>query len=224
MCGRFTITTTKGLIDRFEIMKDFVPEQMETSFNIAPSQPILSVIHDGERRRLGHLRWGLIPPWAKDEKIGFKLMNARAESLAEKPSFKKAFQKQRCLIIADGFYEWKKISGEKHPFRITLKSGEYFAFAGLWEKWNPPSGEPVFTCTIITTEANAMIEEIHHRMPVILRQEDEASWLDPNQKETSQLQHLLAPFPADEMTAYPVSQKVNSSRNDSPDLIKEEIR
>ncbi|WP_280771156.1 SOS response-associated peptidase [Salipaludibacillus daqingensis] len=220
MCGRFSLSKIDGLDERFAIAQDFLPDQMEVSYNIAPSQQILSVIHDGNKRRMGHLRWGLIPRWAKDEKIGYKLMNARAESLAEKPSFKKAFQTQRCLIIADGFYEWKKQGGEKQPYRMTLKDEEPFAFAGLWEKWRSPSGHQVFSCTIITTEANPLLRDIHDRMPVILKQQDEAAWLDPNQTDTSELEHLLQPFPDEDMTAYPVSQQVNSPKNNRPELIE----
>ncbi len=220
MCGRFSLSKTDDLDQRFMITQDYLPKQINVSYNIAPSQQILSVIHDGTQRRMGHLRWGLIPRWAKDEKIGYKLMNARSESLAEKPSFKKPFQTQRCLIIADGFYEWKKVDGEKKPYRITVNNEDSFAFAGLWEKWDSPSGQSIFTGTIITTEANEKMTEIHHRMPVILKREDEAMWLDPNQNETSELQNLLRPFPADKMTTYPVSQAVNSTKNNGPELIE----
>ncbi|PYZ91687.1 hypothetical protein CR194_18850 [Salipaludibacillus keqinensis] len=222
MCGRFTLTTADELEERFGIISAYLPEQIETSFNIAPSQPVLSVIHDGKNKRMGHLRWGLIPRWAKDEKIGHKLMNARAETLAEKPSFKKPFQTQRCLIIADGFYEWKKRDGGKgkQPYRIHLKDEKYFAFAGLWEKWTPPTGEAVFSCTIITTEANELMNEIHHRMPVIINPKDEVAWLDPMQSNTNELQHLLRPYPAGDMQAYPVSSAVSSPKNNDPELIK----
>lgn len=220
MCGRFSLSKTDELDERFAIAQEFLPDEIEFSYNIAPSQPILTVIHDGKQRRMGHLRWGLVPHWAKDEKIGYKLMNARSESLAEKPSFKKPFQTQRCLIIADGFYEWKKEGSQKQPYRMTIKDEKLFAFAGLWEKWVSPSGEPVFSCTIITTEANDLMQDIHHRMPVILKREDETIWLDPHQRDTSKLQHLLRPFPSDQMTTYPVSQAVNSPKNNGPELIK----
>lgn len=223
MCGRFSLSKTDEFDERFAIAKDFLPEEIEISYNIAPSQQILSVINDGKQRRMGHLRWGLIPHWAKDEKIGYKLINARAESLAEKPSFKKPFQTQRCLIVADGFYEWKKAGSKKQPYRMTVKDEELFAFAGLWEKWISPSGEPVFSCTIITTEANSMMQDIHHRMPVILNRDDEAAWLDPKQTEASELQQLLRPFPSEQMRIYPVSQAVNSPKNNGPDLIKAEL-
>lgn len=223
MCGRFTLTSTEALDERFAVMTDMLPE-VTVSYNTAPGQPILSVIHDGKQRRMGHLRWGLIPRWAKDDKIGYKLINARSETLSQKPSFKKPLQFQRCLIPADGFYEWKQEkSATKQPYRMTLSNGAYFSFAGLWEKWQPPeTGQaPVFTCTIITTEANNLLSDIHHRMPVILQPEDEQTWLDPSKTDPDDVSHLLKPFPSEKMIAYPVSKAVNSAKHNSRHLIEQ---
>ncbi|SES21372.1 SOS response-associated peptidase [Salipaludibacillus aurantiacus] len=218
MCGRFTLTSAEGLAERFNIIEDFLPEQLNISYNVAPGQPVLSVIHTGSERRMGHLRWGFIPRWAKEEKIGYKMINARAETLAEKPSFKKPLQTQRCLIVTDGFYEWKKTDDKKQPYRLTLKDKGIFSFAGLWEKWQSPSGDAVFSCTIITTKANEVMQDIHHRMPVIIAQEDESAWLDP--ENSRKPEELLLPFPSDHMDIYPVSAAVNNAKNNSPDLIQ----
>lgn len=222
MCGRFTLTADfSTIIKRFAIEAAIAEELYQQSYNIAPSHSVLSVINDGEKNRLGYLRWGLIPPWAKDEKIGYKMINARAESLAEKPSFRSAYKQRRCLIIADGFYEWKRNDdGSKTPMRIKLKSDELFAMAGLWERWKSPAGKTLFTCTIITTSPNALMKEIHNRMPAILHPEDEKIWLDPSIQEPSQLNPLLKPCPDEWLETYEVSSLVNSPKNNSPSLIE----
>lgn len=222
MCGRFTLFADYNeMINRFDIEVATGQELYLPNYNIAPSYSVLSVINDGKKNRLGYLRWGLIPPWAKDEKIGFKLINARAETLAEKPSFHDAFQKRRCLIIADSFYEWKRHQDKtKTPMRIKLKSNQLFAMAGIWERWKSPSGQMTFTCSIITTTPNELMKNIHDRMPVILRQEDETTWLDPRIGDLNSLQQLLKPFPEDFMEAYEVSNLVNSPKNNSSNLIQ----
>jgi putative SOS response-associated peptidase YedK len=165
------------------------------------------------------LRWGLIPSWAKDESIGSRMINARAETLAEKPSFKGLLRSKRCLIVADGFYEWKQENGSKIPMYMTLKSGEPFAFAGLWDLWKSPDGEHIRSCTIITTEPNDLVAPIHNRMPAILLPGAYADWLDPDMRDEQALSHWLAPYPAEEMTARPVSRLVNDPKRDSPELI-----
>jgi putative SOS response-associated peptidase YedK len=189
---------------------------------VAPSQSVLSVINDGSKNRLGFLRWGLIPPWAKDMKIGNKMINARAETIAEKPSFRNAFKKKRCLIIADSFYEWKRHDDQtKTPMRIKLKSGDLFAMAGLWDRWISPQGESIYSCSVITTTPNDLVKGIHDRMPVILKPSDEKIWLDPAISDIKQLNGLLTPFNQDLMETYEVSSLVSSTKNNSIDLIRE---
>jgi putative SOS response-associated peptidase YedK len=170
---------------------------------------------DQPQRAWTPVRWGLIPSWAKDAKIGNKLINARGETVAEKPSFRSAFRKRRCLIPADGFYEWKKLDGGKQPHFIHLRDEEPFAFAGLWEHWtNPDDGEVIESCTIVTTEANALMRTLHDRMPVILPPADYDRWLDPATQDVEGLKELLRPYSSEEMTAYPISAYVNNPRHE----------
>jgi len=199
---------------------------MVPRYNIAPTQNIAAILNkESPGRVLTEMRWGLIPAWADDPKIGNRMINARAETLAEKPSFKRSLAKKRCLIPADGFYEWKKNGKAKTPMRITLKNQEVFAFAGLWDTWNKnPKGETVNSCTIITCEANSFMKSIHDRMPVILRKEAEDDWLDLNIIEPAKLLKLLSPYPAKELTAYVVSSMVNSPRYDGPECVKPLLR
>lgn len=218
MCGRFTLTTNvKQLAEAFAQYSppaDFTPR-----FNIAPSQPVAVVANDG-RQAIDFFVWGLIPGWAKDPKIGSRMINARSETLAEKPSFRAAYRRRRCLILADGFYEWRKAGDKsKTPMYIQLESREPFAFAGLWERWHSPHGDEVLSCTIITTQPNDFMAKIHNRMPVILPPDAHERWLEPAEQSPAALQSLLAPFPAEQMTAYPVSTFVNSPRNDSPQCV-----
>lgn len=216
MCGRFTITATPD-----QLQKAFpgiaVPAQMTPRYNIAPSQPIAVVPNDG-RNAVDFFVWGLIPSWAKDPSIGNNLINARGETLAEKPSFRTAYKRRRCLILADGFYEWKKIPDQrgKTPHYITLKDHQPFAMAGLWEQWFSPDGSEIKSATIVTTEPNALMAQLHNRMPVILHPDDYARWLDPGERSAADLQDLIVPFPAKEMEYYPVSKLVNSPVNDLP--------
>jgi putative SOS response-associated peptidase YedK len=223
MCGRFASKSTARDIEKeFKVGKlnklIFGPR-----YNIAPAQMIAAVLETDGERTVGELRWGLIPSWAKDAAIGSKLINARAETLSEKPSFKNAFRARRCIIPASGFYEWaKKGASAKQPFYFYLKEKDVFGFAGLWEEWlDKESGELVETCTIITTEANEVLEPVHDRMPVILKAENYDEWLDEKLKDTARLQNLLAPYPAEEMASHAVGKAVNSPGYDSAELIKQ---
>jgi putative SOS response-associated peptidase YedK len=221
MCGRYTITVTlEELILRYMIGVTNVPYH-RPKYNVAPGQMVPAVISDGRTNRLGELRWGLIPSWAKDEKIGNRLLNARAETAAEKPAFREPLRLRRCLVPADGFYEWRtEPDGGKQPFRIVLRGGGIFSMAGLYETWTAPDGRRISTVAILTTEPNELMATIHNRMPVILRPEDEALWLDRSVREPEVLRHLYAPYPADELEAYPVDKAVGSVKVDNPDLIR----
>lgn len=199
MCGRFVlISDLSSVTDEFHIQE--TAGDYRTSANVLPGQPIAAVIHDGVNR-LVQFRWGLIPSWAKDPTIGSRLINARAETLAEKPSFRNAFKKRRCLIIADGFYEWQKEGKKKIPFYFHLKSGRPFGFAGLYETWTSPEGQPIHTCTIITTEPNDLIQPIHNRMPVIVPKGKESFWIDPASFDSKGLSSVLKPYPSADMEA-----------------------
>ncbi|WP_347321164.1 SOS response-associated peptidase [Rossellomorea sp. RS05] len=216
MCGRFSlIESVHELQQQFEFD---ISAKLEPRFNIAPSQEVFSIISDGKKRRGGTLRWGLVPHWAKEVKIGYKMINARAEGIEEKPSFREPFRKKRCLIIADGFYEWKQVDDRKQPYRFVMKDGKPFAFAGLWETWKKGDA-PLHTCTIITTTPNALTEDVHERMPVILKRSDYARWLDPSNQAVDELKSLLVPYPAEEMELYAVSELVNSPKNDVADVL-----
>ncbi|CAK6473407.1 SOS response-associated peptidase [Peribacillus castrilensis] len=221
MCGRFTLfTDIEEIKERFDIQGSF-DEEYQFSYNIAPSQSVLSVINDGVRNRLGYLRWGLIPFWAKDEKAGYKMINARAETIAEKASFRNAYKKKRCLIIADSFYEWKKTPERKIPMRIKLKNHAPFGMAGLWESWKSPEGISIYSCSVITTVPNELMTSIHDRMPVILKPEDEKDWLNPSTNDPAYLQQYLKSFDSEQMEAFEVSTDVNSTKNNSPNLIQQ---
>lgn len=222
MCGRFTLTATiDEILDRFDIQAFLDEENYAPSYNIAPSQAVLAIINDGKANRMGFLKWGLIPPWAKDLSIGNYMINARAETIGEKPSFRHAFQKKRCLIIADSFYEWKRHNDKtKTPMRIKLKGEQLFAMAGLWEHWKSPEGQSVFSCSVITTTPNELMTDIHDRMPVILKPEDEKTWLNPANKDPKFLSQFLVPLDYSLMEAYEVSPLVNSPKNNSIELIQ----
>ncbi|MFJ7509577.1 SOS response-associated peptidase [Peribacillus simplex] len=221
MCGRYTLfTDIEEIKERFDIQGSF-DEEYQFSYNIAPSQSVLSVINDGARNRLGYLRWGLIPFWAKDEKVGYKMINARAETISEKASFKNSYKKKRCLIIADSFYEWKKTSERKIPMRIKLKNHAPFGMAGLWESWKSPEGISIYSCSVITTVPNKLMTSIHDRMPVILKPEDEKDWLNPSINDPAYLQQYLKSFDSEQMEAFEVSTDVNSTKNNSPNLIQQ---
>jgi putative SOS response-associated peptidase YedK len=220
MCGRFTLTVpVESLIERFQVNQ--VPFDYQPRYNIAPGQHITAVISHEGKNRIGQLKWGLIPSWAKDDKIGYKMINAKAETIQEKPAFRNAFKKRRCIIPADGFYEWKRNEdGSKQPMRIMLKDNSIFGMAGLYETWIASDGQKVHSCTIITTKPNGLMEQIHDRMPVILRIEDEGIWLDRGKADLELLQSLLEPYPEEEMFAYPVHPMVGNVKNDVPECIK----
>lgn len=255
MCGRFAFSTPLAVfIDTFEgfdfselaearELHDGGAEETLGRFNIAPTQDVPVIPNDGSRR-VQLFKWGLVPRWAKDPAIGNRMINARAETVAEKPSFRDAFKKRRCLILTDGFYEWRANPGTKSktPIHIRLKNGKPFAFAGLWETWipksdrsareDPPPGSktsdapepygpanPLRTCTIITTEANPLMAQFHHRMPVILPEEHYDLWMTEKPVDPEILKPLLTPYAADNMVAYPVSTAVNNPRNNSADLV-----
>jgi putative SOS response-associated peptidase YedK len=215
MCGRYTLVNLAHLLRLFPWIHDPPPNAVPR-YNIAPSQSILAVANDNPDQ-FDHFVWGLIPSWAKDPKIANNLCNARAETLPTKNTFKNAYRRRRCLIPADGFYEWKlNADGKtKQPMYIRLKSGSPFSLAGLWETWHAPDGQAVRSATIITTKPNELMATIHDRMPVVLRAEDQKRWLDSGENAAE----LLMPYPADKMDAYPVSRQVNSPRNDGAELI-----
>ena len=220
MCGRFALTDPDA-----DIAVQFgLPEipDIQPRYNIAPTQPVAAVRLKSrdETREMVMLNWGLIPFWAKDPKIGARMINARSETAAQKPSFRAAFRRRRCLVIADGFYEWQKQNGTKQPFFIHLRDARPFAFAGLWEHWEGPDASTIESCTILTTEPNDFLRPVHNRMPVILKPGDYDLWLDPEVQQPDLIQPLLRPYPAQEMDAYPVSRFVNRPGNDTPECIE----
>lgn len=218
MCGRFVRSSpVEKIAERFDV--DEPPFDLRPSYNVAPGEEI-AVVTNGALRRLTLCRWGFVPPWAKEPSAGYKMINARAETLSEKPSFRDAFRRNRCLIVADGFYEWRKEGDRKLPEYIHLKEGGPFAFAALCGPWTPPGGTEILTAAIITTAANEILMPIHHRMPVILPVEAEDIWLNPDVDDEERLLSILAPYPPDRMAHHPVSESVNKPSNDSPDCIK----
>ncbi len=219
MCGRFSLISSEELIKRiFRLNR--APVQLR--FNIAPSQkvPVIRITHNTLEREMMDMRWGLIPSWAKDTAIGNQLINARSETLFEKPAFRSAVKKRRCLIPTDGFFEWKKEGKKKKPYYIFLKNRQPFGLAGLWESWERKDEETILSFTIITTEANALIRPIHERMPAIIPIENHDSWLDWEQQSPDWIQSLLVPFPAQEMTLHRVYDWVNNPHNDTPACIE----
>lgn len=200
MCGRFVLLTDLSvIIEIFQIRE--VACAYRRGENLSPGQEVTAVIHakPAEGNRLVNFHWGLVPSWAKDPSIGRRMFNARSETLADKPSFRNAFRRRRCLIVADGFYEWQKLERGKKPFYFSLKSGEPFALAGLYESWRSPDQQDLQTCTIVTTEANELVRPIHDRMPVILTADRAAAWIDPENQSREALLSLLKPYPAEEM-------------------------
>jgi putative SOS response-associated peptidase YedK len=219
MCGRYTLIRLADFTDIFPWIH--LPEQLPPDrYNIAPTQPVAVVPNDG-LNRIEFFHWGLIPPWAKDPAVGSRMINARAESLAQKPAYRNAFRRRRCLIPASGFYEWKKLpSGGKQPMYIRLKSKRPFAFAGLWETWRDDNGNEVPSCTILTGQPNELVRPIHDRMPVMLREDQSQAWLDAGEIPSERLLPLiLEPYAAEQMEAFPVSKRVNSAANESPDCV-----
>ena len=219
MCGRFTLFEADKILSREFDVSGFPPQSPR--YNIAPSQPIAVVRAPpaGSGRELALLRWGLIPSWSKDRAIGNRLINARAETAREKPSFRNAFRRHRCLIPASGFYEWQRQERGKQPYFVRMRDERLFAFAGLWDRWESPDEGAIETCTILTTAANAVLAPIHDRMPVILPPTEYARWLDPALPNTDSLAPLLVPFPPEEMLASPVSHRVNAPTVDDEKCI-----
>lgn len=217
MCGRYELHTHPAALALAFGLE--LPPSLKPRFNIAPTQdvPVIRLAQSGERE-LAFVRWGLVPRWAKDPAIGARMINARSETLAEKPSFRTALKKHRILLPADGFYEWRQIGGAKQPIHIGMKDKAPFAFAGLGERWLSPEGEVLDTCTIVTTQANALLATMHDRMPVIVAPAHYERWLDIAHEDVAD---LFAPYPAESMKWYPVSTRVNSVRNDDPRLLEE---
>ena len=215
MCGRYSIfTPTDTLKIRFNVPR---AEALQPTYNAAPTQN-LPVILNSEPTTIKLCRWGLIPSWAKEERIGNRMINARAETLLQKPSFRTPFKKQRCLVLTDGFYEWEKTSAGKIPHRVSMRDNKPFAFAGIWEVWRTPDGEEVMSFSIITTEPNDLMKPLHNRMPVIIKQANEEKWLQ--EIDISEAQKMLEPYPLEDLEAYPISTLVNSPKNNSEDIIK----
>ncbi len=216
MCGRYSLTASLDeLARRFDF--DSNRDDFEPRYNIAPTQQVLAVV-GGDARRAGFIRWGLIPQWAKGGPSSHPLINARAETVAEKPSFRDSLKRRRCLILADGFYEWQTVGDTKRPMRVALRSGEPFAFAGLWSMSSDSEGNRISSCAIITTAANNLLKPIHHRMPVILSEEVEDLWLDTALDDSQTLTQFLQPYPDDALEAFEVSALVNSASNDRPEV------
>jgi putative SOS response-associated peptidase YedK len=219
MCARVTLRAgVEKVREEFGVSGADSPE-VKPSYNVSPGTDVMAVVQNGGRG-LARFRWGLIPSWAREAAIGHKLINARAETIAEKPAFKNAFRKRRCLIAVDGFYEWHREGGRSKPFFISLRSGGVFGLAGLYETWHDPEGEDVSSCTVITTEANSLIAPIHNRMPVIIPAKGRDEWLDTETSDLDTLSGLLVPYSPDEMDAYEVSPFVNYAANDSPKCIE----
>jgi len=220
MCGRFVRkATAQDIADEFELDPGDIGIDLAPRYNIAPGQQVAAVLSDGKPRLEG-LRWGLIPHWAKDPKIGYKMINARAETLSQKPSFKASLKRKRCLVVADGFYEWRKEGSKKTPIYVRMKSGKPFGFAGLYDSWRSPEGNDIRTCSIVTTTPNRLLAPIHERMPVILDKKGRGIWLGGEQEDLRPLLDLLVPFDESQMEAYPVAPAVNRPEHDAPDCIQ----
>lgn len=219
MCGRYTLRHTPDqVVMRFEVQQ--VAEASTERYNIAPSQPVAVVTQEEGTRRLDAFAWGLVPFWAKDPAIGNRMINARAETLAEKPAFRATLTRRRCLIPSDGFYEWKKEDTRRQPYYIHRKDDELFAFAGLWDEWDQGDGTRLRSCTIITVAPNQLMAPIHDRMPAILRPDQEAAWLDMSLKDVPDILSLLNPYTVAALEALPVSKRVNRPGYDAPDCIE----
>jgi putative SOS response-associated peptidase YedK len=222
MCGRFSLTDIDSIFSRFGVIisKD-INKKITPHYNIAPTQKIPVIYKDkNQENRIEFMRWGLVPYWAKDPKIGHKMINARAETLAQKPSFKHLLKSKRCLVPSSGFYEWKRIDERKVPYYIGIKNSRIFSFAGIYDNWKDSVGNELKTFTIITTNSNNTLKPIHNRMPVILEREFEEDWLDVKTHDFDSLKQMLKPYPDDKMIAYAVSTEVNNPSNDNPELIR----
>lgn len=220
MCGRYRLSSTERFLERFEVENEI---ELAPRYNIAPCQPIPVVRQNRERpvRSASMMRWGLIPYWSKDDKGAYKMINARAESVAERPAFRELIQRHRCLVPADGFYEWAHQGTTKQPYHFGMIDGSLFAFAGIWDRWKSPSGELVESCSILTTTPNSLLADIHDRMPVILKDDDYDLWLDPGYQRGEGILEMLRPFDASAMKRYPVSTRVNSVNNEDAECAAE---
>lgn len=221
MCGRFALVTEKNILEMLFELDSRIDIDFNPRYNIAPTQqaPVVRLSAPVGKREVVLLKWGLVPFWAKDQAIGNRLINARAETAREKPAFRDAYKKRRLLVPASGFYEWKNEADGKQPYFINAKNGDLISFGGLWESWQQGSGQPLETFTILTTEPNPLIAKLHNRMPVIIPPQSFGVWLDPLTAE-DHLQQLMKPYPGDQLTYYPVSRLVNKPSNDLPELIK----
>lgn len=225
MCGRFSISLSKEEVTRY-LKDEYAIEELKEGiilprFNIAPSQMVLTVINDGQKYRAGLIKWGFVPSFAKDENSSFGMINAKAETLREKPAFRTALKTKRCIILADGFYEWQKSNQTKLPMRFQVKNQKLFPMAGLWSTFVRPDGSKLYTCIIITCEANELMKNIHNRMPVILDKEAERIWLNPKEDNPDTLSNLLIPYDSTQMMYYKISSLVNNASNESKDIINE---
>ena len=218
MCGRFTLEKSIGNLGSLFQVRGVA--ELPARYNVAPTQPIVAIrqAEAGEERELVLLRWGLIPAWAKEPAALPLLINARSETAAAKPAFRAALRRRRCLVPADGFYEWQRKEGRKQPYHMRRRDGAPFALAGLWERWEGPDGA-IDSCALLTTASNALMRPIHDRMPVILDPQSFDLWLDPRMQDVERVQSLLRPYPAEAMIAYPVSPMVNNARNDNPQCV-----
>jgi putative SOS response-associated peptidase YedK len=218
MCGRYRLSRRKQLVEEY-FGTDPGDDEWSPRYNIAPSQPVVTIRQDARKpvRTLSTMRWGLVPSWAKDPSIGYKTINARAEIVSTTTSFREPFKSQRCLVPADGFYEWKRDGKIKQPYCFELNEGELFAFAGLWDGWKSPLGELIESCTILTTTPNSLLADVHDRMPVILSPDNYDLWLDPDFRNTASVGEMLRPFEPKLMRRYPVSTRVNQVQNDDAD-------
>jgi len=214
MCGRYRLSSTEEEVAEFFEAEPM--EELHPRYNIAPSQPVPVIRQVGSGLAISMVRWGLVPFWAKDASIGSRLINGRSETVLDKPSFREPFAERRCLVPANGFYEWKKAGRHKQPFHFGMKDGSLFAFAGLWDHWKLPDGTVLESCTILTTTLNELLQDIHDRMPVILHRDHYDTWLTAPPAERRKLTETLVPFKAELMTCYEVSSMVNSPRNDTP--------
>ena len=221
MCGRYRLSRSKQIVEEYFEAASESDEDWAPRYNIAPTQPVATIRQAGASRILSMMRWGLVPSWATDLSIGAQLINGRSETALTKPAFRDAFRARRCLIPADGFYEWKKSGKQRHPFHFGMKDGSIFAFAGLWDRWKSPNGQLIDSCSILTTAPNKLLNDVHDRMPVILPPRHYQTWLTAPVTESERLAEILVPFDAALMARYPVSSLVNGAKNDSPECAQE---
>lgn len=220
MCGRFTLYADPDFInDNFEL-ENGMDLNIEPRYNIAPTQPVLTLVQGKKKMRAGYMNWGLIPSWAKDDSFASKMINARSETLQEKRSFQGLFGKRHCIVAANGFYEWKKLENRKQPYYIKLQNNDLMLFAGLWDRWKKSNGEEIISCTVLTTDSNEKMKDLHDRMPVIMTRENMSRWLQCTKANLDEIKELLIPYPSEAMTIYPVSTMVNKPVNDGPTCIE----